>query len=132
MKTTTSIDRKDIIAFIAVIILFALMMPLNAADGKNESAELREIQAASVQLALFNNEVEKSIEFTAPALSENFEMMDAEFQLEELFSSVEQDAVYSAPVENANPETATAVESLDNLNSEIEQAVRYTPSPIAE
>jgi hypothetical protein len=28
METTTNINRKDIIAVIAVIILFALMMPL--------------------------------------------------------------------------------------------------------
>jgi hypothetical protein len=128
MKTTTYIDRKDIIAFIAVIILFALMMPLNAADGKNESAELSEIQAASVQLALFNNEVEKSVEFTAPALSENFEMMDAEFQLKDLFVSVEKEAAYSSPVVNDDYETVSAIEYLDNLNSEIEQNIRYTAS----
>ena len=132
MKTTTYINRKDIIAIIAVIILFALMMPLKAANGKNESAELSEIQAASIQLALFNNEVEKTVEFTAPVLSENFEVMAAEFRLEELFSSVEQDAVYSSPVADDNFETATAIENLDILNSEIEQAVRYTASPIAE
>jgi hypothetical protein len=128
MKTTTYIDRKDIIAFIAVIILFALMMPLNAADGKNESAELSEIQTASVQLALFNNEVEKSVEFTAPTLSENFEMMDAEFQLKELFGSVEKEAAYSSTVVNDDYETVSAMEYLDNLNSEIELNIRYTAS----
>lgn len=132
MKTTTYITRKDIIALIAVIILFALMMPSKAANGKNTNAELSEVQTASAQLAIFNNEVEKAVEFTAPVLSENFDVMAAESQLEDMFVSVEKDAVYSVPVENENFETATALENLDNLNSEIEQAVRYTPSPIAE
>jgi hypothetical protein len=132
MKTTTSINRIDIIAFIAVIILFAFMMPLKADTGKNANDDLGELQAAFVQLALFNHEIEKAVEFTAPALSENFEVMAAESRLEDLFSSVEQDAAYSAPVEDENFEIATAIENLDNLNSEIEQAVRYTPSPIAE
>jgi hypothetical protein len=131
MKTTTYINRKDIIAIIAVIILFALMMPLKAANGKNAGAELSEIQAASIQLALFNSEIEMAVEFTAPVLVENFEVMVAESQLEDLFSSVEQDAVYSSPAVDDNFETATAIENLDNLNSEIEHAVRYT-SPIAE
>jgi hypothetical protein len=132
MKTAANINRIDIIALIAVIILFAFMMPLKAANGKNTDAELNEIQSASVQLALFNNELEKAVEFTAPVLTENFEVMVAESRLEDLFSSVEKDAIYNAPVADDNFETATAIESLDNLNSEIEQAVRYTPSPIAE
>jgi len=97
MKTTTNINRKDIIAIIAVIILFALMMPLNAANGKNASAELNEIQTASVQLAVFNNEIEKAVEFTAPVLSETFEVMAAESLLEEIFSFVAHDAAYNSP-----------------------------------
>jgi hypothetical protein len=132
MKTTTYINRKDIIAIIAVIILFALMMPLKAANGKNTSAELNEIQAASVELAMFNKEIEKSIEFTAPVLSESFEVMAAESQLADLFNSAEKEAAYSSPAVVDNFETATAIENLDNLNSEIEQAVKYTASPIAE
>ena len=132
MKTTTYINRKDVIAIIAVIILFALMMPLKAATGQNANADLYEIQAASQQLAMFNNEIEKSVEFTAPVLSENFEVMAAEYSLEELFVSVEKDAAYSSPAVDDNFETATAIENLDNLNKEIEQAVRYTPSPVAE
>ena len=132
MKTTTNINRIDIIAFIAVIILFAFMMPLKADTGKNTNAELNEIQAASAQLAMFNNEIEKAVEFTAPALTENFEVMAAESRLEDLFGSVERDAVYSSPAVDDNFETATAIECLNNLNAEIEQAVRYTPSPIAE
>jgi len=132
MKTTTNISRKDIIAFIAVIILFALMMPLKAANGKNTNTELNKIQAASLQLALFNDEIEKSVEFTAPVISENFEVMAAESQLENLFGSVEKDAAYSSPAVEDNFETATAIENLDNLNSEIEQTVRYAASQIAE
>jgi hypothetical protein len=125
MKTTTY-NRKDIIAIIAVIILFALMMPLKASDGKNSTDELNEIQAASAKLAMFNNELEKTVEFTAPVLSENFELMAAESQLEDLFVSVEKEAVYSSPAIDDNFETATAMASLDSLNAEIEQAVKYT------
>jgi hypothetical protein len=132
MKNTANINRIDIIAFIAVIILFAFMMPLKAATGKNTNAELNEIQAASLQLALFNNELERAVEFTAPVLSENFEVMAAESQLEVAFGAVEQDAVYRSPAADDNFETATAIENLDNLNSEIEQAVRYTAAPAAE
>ena len=132
MKTTTNINRIDIIAFIAVIILFAFMMPLKAATGKYTNAELSEINVASVQLAMFNNEIEEAVEFTAPVLSENFEVMAAEFQLEDLFGSVEQDAVYSSPAVDDNFETATAIENLDSLISEIEHAIRYTASPAAE
>jgi hypothetical protein len=132
MKTTTYINRKDIIAFIAVIILFALMMPSKAADGKNTNAELNGIQAASVQLAMFNNEIEKAVEFTAPVLSENFEVMAAESQLEDMFVSVENEVAYSSPSVVDNFETTQAIQQLDNLNCEIEQAVKYTASPIAE
>jgi hypothetical protein len=132
MKTTTNINRIDIIAFIAVIILFAFMMPLKASAGKNTNAELSEIQSASMQLAMFNNEIEKAVEFTAPVLSENFEVMAAESRLEDLFSSVELDAIYSSPAVDDNFETVTAIENLDNLNSEIEQAVRYTAASVAE
>ena len=64
MKTTANISRIDIITVIAVIILFAMMMPSNAAIGKNANAGLSEIQAASSQLALFNNEIEKTVEYT--------------------------------------------------------------------
>ena len=132
MKTTANINRIDIIALIAVIILFAFMMPLKAATGKNANAELNQIQSASVQLALFNNEIKEAVEFTAPVLSESFEVMVAESQLEDLFRSVEQDAVYSSPAVDDNFETTNAFENLDNLNAEIEQAVRYIASPIAE
>ena len=132
MKTTANIRRIDIITIIAVIILFAMMMPSNAATGKNANAGLSEIQAASSQLAIFNNEIEKTVEYTAPVAYENFEIMAAESSLDELFSSIAQDVVYTSPVVEDNFETATAIESLDSLNSEIEQAVKYTASPIAE
>jgi hypothetical protein len=132
MKTTANISRIDIITVIAVIILFAMMMPSNAATGKNANAGLSEIQAASNQLAIFNKEIEKTVEYTAPVASENFEIMAAESSLEELFSSVAQEVVYSSPAVDENFEATTAKESLDSLNSEIEQAVKYTASPIAE
>jgi hypothetical protein len=132
MKTTTYNNRKDILAIIAVIILFALMMPLKAENGKNTNAEVNEIQDASAQLAIFNNEIEKAVEFTAPVLSESFEVMAAEIQLADVFGSIEKEAVYTSPAVDDNFETASAIENLDNLNAEIEQAVRYTASPIAE
>jgi hypothetical protein len=132
MKTTTNINRTDIITVIAVIILFAMMIPLNAATGKNTSAALSEIQTASNQLAMFNNEIEKTIEFKAPVVSENFEIMAAESRLDELFGSLAKNVVYNSPALEENFETAIAVESLDNLNSEIEYTVKYTASPIAE
>jgi len=128
MKTTTYINRKDIFAIIAVIILFALMMPLKAANGKNEGAELSKIQAASIQLALFNNEIEKAVEFTAPVLSENFETAIAESRLEDLIGSLVSVAKYTTPSINENFEVADAMQSLDNLNSQIEESVRYTAS----
>jgi hypothetical protein len=128
MKTTTYINRKDIIAIIAVIILFALMMPLKAAAGKNTNAELSEIQAASLQLAVFNSEIEKAVEFTAPVLSENFEVMAAESRLEDLFGSLVSAAKYTSPTVNENFEEADAMKYLDNLNSQIEESVRYTAS----
>ncbi len=132
MKTTANISRIDIITVIAVIILFAMMMPSNAATGKNANAGLSEIQAASNQLAIFNNEIEKTVEYTAPVAYENFEIMAAESSLEELFSSVAQEVVYSSPAVDENFEATIAKESLDSLNSEIEEAVKYTASPIAE
>jgi hypothetical protein len=132
MKTTTNINRIDIITFIAVIILFAMMMPLNASTGKNTNASLNEVQAASSHLAQFNNEIERAVEFTAPSVSENFDMMVAETRLDELFNSVAQDIVYNSPVMEDNFETATAIENMENLNSEIENAVKYTASPVAE
>jgi hypothetical protein len=132
MKTTTHISRIDIITVIAVIILFAMMMPSNAATGKNSSAGINEIQAASNELALFNNEIEKTVEYSAPVASENFEIMAAESSLDEMFSSIAQDVVYTSPAVEDNFETTTAIENLDSLNSEIEHAVKYTAAPIAE
>ena len=132
MKTTTNINRIDIIALIAVIILFAFMIPSKAVTGRNIHAGLNEVQIASMQLARFNHEIEKAVEFTAPVVSESFEVMAAESRLEELSVSLSQDAAYYSPVENDNFETVTAIESLDNLSAEIEQEIRYTASPTAE
>jgi hypothetical protein len=128
MKTTTNINRIDIIAFIAVIILFAFMMPLKAAAGKNTNAELSEIQVASEQLAMFNNEIERAVEFTAPVLSENFETVTTESRLEDIFGSLVSAVKYTSPSVNENLEVADAIQNLDNLNSQIEESVRYTAS----
>ncbi len=131
MKTTTYINRKDIIAIIAVIILFALMMPLKAVNGKNTGSGLSEIQSASAHLALLNNEIEKTVEFTAPELSESFELMTAEIQLADVFGSLEKGVAYNSPDVDDNFETDSALEDLNDLAAEIEQAVKYT-SPMAE
>jgi hypothetical protein len=128
MKTTTYINRKDIIAFIAVIILFALMMPLKAANSKDASTGLNEIHAASAQLALFNNEIEKAVEFNAPVLSENFETVNAEARLEDLAGSLVAVASYSAPSVDEDLEVADALQELDKLNAQIEESVRYSAS----
>ena len=98
MRTTTNISRIDIITVIAVIILFAIMMPSNAATGKNINSGLSEIQAASSQLALFNNEIERTIEYTAPVASENFEVANAIENLDNLTSQLEASVRFRASV----------------------------------
>ncbi len=132
MKTTTNINRIDIIALIAVIILFAFMIPSKAETGRNIHAGLTEVQIASMQLARFNIEIENAVEFTAPVVSESFEVMAAESRLEELSGSFAQDAAYFSPVLQDNFETVTAIESQDNFIAEMEREIRYTVSPIAE
>jgi hypothetical protein len=135
MKTLKNLNQIAKVSFASVTFLFASLMPMQAASGKNTASAMNEIQAASNELAMFNNEIEKAVAFYAPALSEKseaFEVFVAESMLDDMFSSVAKDAAYVSPSVNENFEVSVAVESLDSLNAQIEQSVKYTPAPIAE
>jgi hypothetical protein len=134
MKTTKNVNQIAKVTLASVIFLCASLMPIQAASGKNTSSEMNEIQAASNSLAMYNNELEKTVAFNAPALSENsveFEAFVAETKLNDIFSSVAQEAQYVSPSVNENYEVAVAMENMDHLNAQIEQSVKYTAS-IAE
>ena len=128
MKTTKNFNQIAKVTFASVTILFASLLPIQAASVISSNSEMSEIKAASGQLALFNNEIEKAVEFNAPVLSENFETVTAESRLEDLFGSMVSIAKYSSPSINENFEVADALQNLDNLNSQIEESVRYTAS----
>ena len=135
MKTSKNLNQIAKVTFASVTFLFASLMPMQAASGKNNASGMNEIQVASNELAMFNNEIEKAVAFNAPALSERteaFEVFVAESMLEDMFSSVAQDAAYVSPSVNEDFEVALAVESLDSLNSQIEQSVKYTAASKAE
>jgi hypothetical protein len=131
MKTTKNLNQIAKVTLASVTLLFASLMPMQAASGKNTSSEMNEIQAASNSLAMFNSELEKAVAFNVPALSENseeFEAFVAESRLNDLFSSAALEAQYVSPAVNENFEVAVSLENLDQLNSLIEQSVRYTAS----
>lgn len=131
MKTTKNLNQIAKVTLASVTLLFASLMPMQAASGKNASSEMNEIQAASNSLDMYNTELEKSVAFNVPALSENleeFEAFVAESRLNDLFSSAAQEAQYVSPAVNENFEVAVAQENLDQLNSQIEQSVKYTAS----
>ena len=134
MKTTKNVNQIAKVTLASVIFLFASLMPIQAASGKNTSSEMNEMQAASNSLAMYNTELEKAVAFNAPALTENseeFEAFVAESRLNDLFSSAAQEAQYVSPAVNEDFEVAVALENMDQLNAQIEQSVKYTAS-IAE
>lgn len=126
MKTTKNLNQIAKITFASVSFLLASLLPLQAASGKNINSGMKEIQAASNQLAIFNKEIEKTVEFSAPELSENFETAIAESRLDDLFGTLASEAVYVSPSAHESFEVADAIQNLDNLNSQIEESVRYT------
>jgi hypothetical protein len=131
MKTTKNLNQIAKVTLASVTLLFASLMPMQAASGKNASSEMNEIKAASNSLAMYNTELEKAVAFNVPALSENseeFEAFVAGSRLNDLFSSVALEAQYVSPAVNENFEVAVALENLDQLNSQIEQSVIYTAS----
>jgi len=135
MKTLKNLNQIAKVSFASVTFLFASLMPMQAASGKNTASGINEIQTASYELAMFNKEIEKAVAFNAPALSEKseaFEVYVAESMLDDMFNSVARDAEYVSPSVNENFEVAVAVENLDNLNAQIEQSVKYTAASIAE
>jgi hypothetical protein len=134
MKTIRNLNQIAKVTLASVTFLFASLMPIQAASGKNASSEMIEIQAASNSLAMYNLEVEKTVAFNAPVLLENsveFEAFVAESRLNDLFSSATIDAKYVSPSVNEDFEVAVSLENLNQLNAEIEQSVKYTAS-IAE
>jgi hypothetical protein len=128
MKTTKNLNQIAKVTFASVTLLFASLMPMQAASLKSSNSELKEIQAASSQLARFNNEIEKAVEFNAPVLSENFETAVAESRLEDIFGSLTGIVKYTSPSVQENFEVADALQNLDNLNSQIEESVRFNAS----
>jgi len=135
MKTTKNLNQIAKVTFASVTFLFASLMPMQAASARNAHSGMNEVQIASNELAMFNTEVEKSVAFSAPAMSEkseDFDLYVAEAELDEMFTSAAQDAVYVSPEVNVDFEVAVAVENLDSLNAQIEQSVKYTPASIAE
>jgi hypothetical protein len=128
MKTTKNFSQIAKVTVASVTILFASLLPMQAESVKSSNSAMNEIKTASNQLALLNKEIEKAVEFNAPALSENFETVVAESQLEDIFSSLVSAAKYTSPAVNENLEVADAMQNLDNLNSQIEASVRYTAS----
>jgi|WetSurMetagenome_2_1015567.scaffolds.fasta_scaffold336467_2 hypothetical protein len=135
MKTSKNLNQIAKVTFASVTFLFASLMPMQAASGKNTASEMNEIQAASNQLAMFNNEIEKTVAFNAPVEAEEyeaFELFVAESMLDDMFTNVSMDAAYVSPSVNEDFETAEAMGNLDTLNAQIEQSVKYTPATIAE
>ena len=131
MKTTKNLNQIAKVTLASAAFLFASLMPMQAASGKNTSSEMNEIQAASNSLAMYNSEVEKAVAFNAPALTENsvaFEAFVAESRLNDLFSSAAKEAQYVSPAVNEDFEVAAALENLDHMNAQIEQSVKYTAS----
>jgi hypothetical protein len=131
MKTTKNINQIAKVTLASVAFLFASLMPMQAASGKNTSSEMNEIQAASNSLAMYNTEIEKAVAFNAPALTESaeeFEVFAAESRLNDLFSATAKEAMYVSPSVNEDFEVAVAMENLDQLNAQIEQSVKYTAS----
>ena len=128
MKTTKNLNQIAAVTIASVTFLFASFMPVQAASAKNSNSEMNEIKTASHQLAAFNNEIEKAVEFNAPVLSENFETVTAECRLEDLFGSLASVVKYTSPSINENFEVVDALQNLDNLNSQIEDSVRFTAS----
>src|SRR5512133_981220 len=123
MKTLRNLNKIAKVTFASVTFLFASLMPMQATSGKNTASEMNEIQTASNELAMFNNEIERSVAFNAPAMSEKseaFELFVAESMLDDMFTSVARDAAYVSPSVNDNFETAEAMENLDSLNAEVE------------
>jgi hypothetical protein len=131
MKTTKNLTQIAKVTLASVTFLFASLMPMQAASGKNTTSEMNEIQAASSSLAMYQSELEKAVVFNAPALSENaeeFEAFVAESRLNDLFSASALEAQYVSPAVNENFEVTVALENLDQLNVQIEQSVKYTAS----
>jgi hypothetical protein len=131
MKTTKNLTQIAKVTLASVIFLFASLMPMQAASGKNTSSDMNEMQAASNSLAMYNVELQKAVAFNAPALSEKseeFEAFIAESKLNDLFSTASQDAKYVSPAVNENFEVADALANLDQMNAQIEQSVKYTAS----
>jgi hypothetical protein len=131
MKTTKNLNQIAKVTLASVTLLFASLMPMQAASEKNASSEMNELRAASNSLAMYNTELEKAVAFNAPALSENsveFDAFVAESKLNDLFSSAAKEAQYVSPAVNENLEVATALENMDHLNAQIEQSVKYTAS----
>jgi hypothetical protein len=131
MKTTKNLNQIAKVTLASVTLLFASLMPMQAASEKNAGSEMNELRAASNSLAMYNTELEKAVAFNAPALSENsveFDAFVAESKLNDLFSSAAKEAQYVSPAVNENLEVATALENMDHLNAQIEQSVKYTAS----
>ena len=128
MKTTKNLNQIAKVTFASVTIIFASLMTMQASSLKTSNSEMNEIKAASSHLAIFNNEIEKAVEFNAPVLSENFETAVAEFKLEDIFGSLVSVAKYTSPSVNESLEVTDALRNLDNLNSHIEESVKYTAS----
>jgi len=135
MKTSKNLNQIAKVTFASVTFLFASLMPMQAASAKNTASGMNEIQTASNELAMFNNEIEKAVAFYAPALSEEseaFELFVAESMLDDMFTSAARNAAYVSPSVNENFETAEAMENLDSLNAQIEQSVKYSAASVAE
>ncbi len=126
MKTTNNFSQMIKAGVASVTILFASLLSIQAEPVKSANSEMNEIKAASHQLAIFNNEIEKSVEFNAPVLSENFETAVAESRLEVIFEALVSEVIYKSPSANENVEVADALQNLDGLHSQIEESVRYT------
>jgi hypothetical protein len=131
MKTTRNFNQIAKVTLASVTFLFASLIPMQAASGKSTSSEMNELQAASNSLAMFNSDLEKTVAFNAPALSENseeFEAFVAESRLNDLFSSAAQNIQYVSPSVNEDFEVSVSLENLDQLSTEIEKSVKYTAS----
>ena len=98
MKTTRTLNQIAKLTLASATFLFASLMPMQAASGKNTSSEMNEIQAASNSLAMYNTELEKAAAFNAPALSEDFEVAVALENMDQLSAQIEQSVKYTASV----------------------------------
>jgi hypothetical protein len=140
MKTKTKINTIARMGFAALAItLISALVPVRAGNesdsalNRNNTAALgMEVEAAYNRLDMLNNNIEKSVKFSAPAVTEDiraYEVQAAEERLENLNLNVEAAVRYTPSMVNEEIEAyelATAKERLEDLNLAVEASIRFS------